>query len=107
MWINGQLVGLIALTKASNFVTIRDVEVAEDERHRHYGSIMIAFAAWYSFQCNDEGYVSLTTKTNGTEKFYQKLGAQFITRQRCFFPTSVSKKLIGDYAPRGGFQVVK
>lgn len=104
---SSMLVGLIAISLKTNYIFIEDLEVSLKLRHHRLGSTLVAFACWLSFQNNDDGYVSLFTKTNGTENFYKKLGATFISLQNCYFSTDSAKRLIKKYSPKGGFKVEK
>lgn len=49
-----------------------------------------------------DGFVSLTTKTDGTENFYFHLGAKKSSSQNLYFDTQASLLAIKKYFPRDG-----
>lgn len=96
---NDQLVGLVAFKRDYKelYNEIRLLEVSNFARGKGYGAKLVAMVMWDSFnQSNFDGFVSLTTKTNGTEKFYAHLGAE-IYGKNVIFPSDASRNVVKKY----------
>lgn len=96
---NGQLVGLVAFSRNYKelYNKVKLIEVSEFARGKGYGAKLVALVMWDSFnQPGFEGFVSLTTKTNGVEKFYVHLGAEIYGRKAIFL-SGVSRYVVKKY----------
>lgn len=97
-----RLVGVILFERifSNEFDRIHNVEVASQMRQRHIGAHLIAQVAQDSFDHAFAGFVQLTTKTNGTEKFYARLGG-IVDHQNVIFYPDASMALIKRYLSGG------
>ncbi len=93
--VNNQLVGLIAFSRnyCDEFNHIDLLEVAKKFQKKGIGSILISAVMLDSFEQGFDGFVNLTSKTNGVEQFYVKLGAQML-KQNMIFDTQASQIVI-------------
>lgn len=62
---------------------------------------MVAIVMMDSFLQGFDGYVNLTSKTNGVEHFYQQLGAEEFG-QNMIFDQLHSQIVIDRFPPKGG-----
>lgn len=96
---NDQLVGLVAFSRNYKelYNKVKLLEVSDFARGQGYGAKLVAVVMWDSFnQPGFEGFVSLTTKTNGVEKFYAHLGAE-IFGKKAIFLSNTSRYVIKKY----------
>lgn len=104
-FVNDRLSGLIAFTRnvASLFNFVHDIEVSSKSQGHHIGAQLLAQVMVDAFQQPDfDGYVELTAKTNGVEKFYAHLNGIFLTTQTVMFTSEISQAIITNYLPEGG-----
>ncbi|MCX2456174.1 GNAT family N-acetyltransferase [Lacticaseibacillus nasuensis] len=101
--IGRRLVGLIAFERQpenlANHVNL--LEVRQPARGLHHGARLLAIVAQDAFrQPGFDGYVYLTTKTTGVQRYYESLGASRVHQQIIFAPPA-SRQLILTYLPKG------
>ncbi|WP_054655616.1 GNAT family N-acetyltransferase [Lentilactobacillus kisonensis] len=103
--IDGKVVGLVKFSRefSSRYNRIESIEVMKEYQGQGYGAMLMAFVMMDSFS-NDgfEGFVALTSKSDGTENFYLHLGAKQRTKQLMIFDTEASQYVVSKYLPNGG-----
>ena len=72
---NQNLVGLVKFEREVNFNYVLDIEVLPRYRGNGFGAMLLAIVMKDSFCTGGDGFVSLASKTDGTENFYLHLGA--------------------------------
>lgn len=104
-YVGDTLAGLVTFERKGdgyyhNFVY--DLEIVEAYQGQRLAGELLALVMIDSFNQGYDGYVNLTTKTNGVERFYDALGAlrfgNWVT-----FETAQSQDVINKYLPNGGY----
>lgn len=102
LYINHQLVGLVSFIRQPGFNMIVNLEVLAEQQGQGYGAKLLAIVMIDSFnQPDNEGYVSLTTKTTDVQHLYTHLGGE-IHYRKVTFHTWTSQRIIQKYLPNGG-----
>ncbi|MDN6542182.1 MAG: GNAT family N-acetyltransferase [Lentilactobacillus parabuchneri] len=104
-FIKAELVAVIGFIRQydnlNNYVV--NLEVRFEYRGLGLGAALLAIIMQDAFlQPGFDGFVSLTTKTDGTENFYFHLGAKKSSSQNLYFDTKASLLAIKKYFPRAG-----